>query len=190
MRPANHQPLGSPVSRPGHCVQTERKAHEEWARLISRKPRAAEVLHLLVANMGDGNALVIPQKALAAMIGRSVDTVQRALADLAAEKWIQIIRIGKGKEAAYVINDRVAWAQSRDKLRLSRFSATIVANAEDQDNVALDTAPLRRIPTLYPGERQLPGGPGLPPVSQPFFEGMEPDLPAIDQRETEGADHR
>ena len=55
---------------------------------------------------------------------------------------------------------------------------------------ALDPAPLRRIPTLYPGERQLPGGPGLPPVSQPFFDGMEPDLPALDRQETEGADHQ
>jgi len=183
MRHSPTPALGTPSHRPGQWVQTERKAHEEWARLISRKPRAAEVLHLLVAHMADGNALVIPQKVLAEMMGRSVDTVQRALADLAAEKWIQIIRIGRGKEAAYVVNDRVAWGTSRDKLRLSRFSATIVAEAADQDNVTLDAAPLRRIPTLYPGERQMPAGDGLPPVSQPFFEGMEPDLPAIEQQE-------
>jgi len=29
-----------------------------------------------------------------------------------------------------------------------------------------------------PGERQLPTGDGLPPVSQPFLEGLEADLPA------------
>jgi len=31
---------------------------------------------------------------------------------------------------------------------------------------------------MYPGERQLPIGDGLPPPSQPLIPGMEPDLPA------------
>jgi hypothetical protein len=30
---------------------------------------------------------------------------------------------------------------------------------------------------LFRDERQLPSGAGLPPPSQPFFDGMEPDLP-------------
>jgi hypothetical protein len=29
------------------------------------------------------------------------------------------------------------------------------------------------------GEQQMPSGEGLEPPSQPSFEGMEPDLPAI-----------
>ena len=40
---------------------------------------------------------------------------------------------------------------------------------------------LRRIPSLYPGELQLPSGPGQEPPSQPNLDGMEPDLPHIDQ---------
>ncbi|MEZ7525972.1 hypothetical protein, partial [Burkholderia vietnamiensis] len=84
-----------------------------------------------------------------------------------------------GKEAAYIVNDRVAWGQPRDQLRLSAFSATIIADADDQDAVTLDGADLRRIPTLYPGEMQLPTGPGAEPPSQPHLDGMEPDLPAI-----------
>lgn len=165
-------------AKSGQWVQTERKAHEAWAQLISRKPRAAEALHYLVAHMGSQNAVVMPQKVLATLMGRSVDTVQRAIRDLAAERWIQVVRLGKGKEAAYVINDQVAWGQARDQLRLSVFSATVIADAEDQDALTLDEAVLRRLPTLYPGERQLPNGPGLPPPSQPFFTGMEPDLPS------------
>ena len=43
------------------------------------------------------------------------------------------------------------------------------------------TEALRRLPRLYPGEEQLPGGPGLPPVSQPFLDGMEPSLPALNE---------
>jgi dihydroxyacetone kinase DhaKLM complex PTS-EIIA-like component DhaM len=160
-------------------VQTERQAHEAWASLISRKPRAAELLHHLVAQMNKQNAVVVAQSTLAQLMGRSIDTVQRAISVLVAERWIQVVHIGKGKEAAYVVNDRVAWSDRRDKLCLSSFSATVVASIADQETATLDHAALRRIPTLYPGEQQLPSGPGEEPPSQPSIPGMEPDLPAL-----------
>jgi len=165
--------------RRGHWVQTERAAHEAWASLIGRKPKAAILLHHLVAKMGHQNAVVVPQKVLAALVGCSVDTIQRSLQVLEAERWIQIVRIGKGKEAAYVINDRVAWGQPRDQLRLSSFSATVIADADDQGPIALAAEPLQRIPALFAGEQQLPHGDGLPPPSQPSMPGMEPDLPTM-----------
>jgi DNA-binding transcriptional MocR family regulator len=159
-------------------VQTERKAHEAWASLIGRKPRAAMLLHHLVARMGPQNAVVISQKTLAKIMSSSLDTVQRAIRDLEAEKWIQIVKLnGPGTVAAYVVNDRVAWGQKRDQLRLSVFSASVVADADDQDAATLDHSDLRRIPMLYPNEYQLPAGPGEEPPSEPFLPGMEPDLP-------------
>lgn len=177
--PSPPDTIGVPAkNRPGQWVQTERKTHEAWARLITKKPRAAALAHHLVAQMGHQNAVVIPQTVLAKLMGCSVDTVQRAVRDLVAEKWISVVRLGRGKEAAYVVNDRVAWGQSRDHLRLSVFSATVVADADDQDEAFLGHGDLRRIPTLYPGEQQLPTGPGEPPPSQPAFDGMELDLPA------------
>jgi DNA-binding transcriptional MocR family regulator len=178
-----HSPavIGTPVqNKPGQWVQTERKAHEDWANLIGRKPRAAALLHHLVAQMGHQNAVMVSQKTLAKIMGSSIDTVQRALIVLEAEKWIQIVKMnGPGTVAAYVVNDRVAWGQPRDQLRLSVFSATVVADAEDQDPLTLESADLRRIPSLFPGERQLPTGPGAEPPSQPTLGGMEPDLPAL-----------
>lgn len=184
MKPSATPPeIGTPAkNKPGQWVQTERKAHEAWAGLIARKPRAAELLHHLVAQMGHQNAVVVPQKVLAKLMGRSIDTVQRALRDLEAERWIQVVKMnGPGTVAAYVVNDRVAWGQPRDQLRLSVFSATVVADAEDQGPLTLEHGELRRIPTLYPGERQLPSGPGAEPPSQPALDGMEPDLPAVQE---------
>lgn len=168
--------LKTRTSPTGHWVQTERAAHEAWANLIGRKPNAARLLHILVARMEHLNAVVAPQKVLSKLMGCSVDTVQRALKVLEAERWIQIVRIGKGKEAAYVINDRVAWGQARDALRLSMFSAVVIADAEDQDPLALSLEPLQRIPSLYPGERAIPHGPGAAPPSQAILEGMEPSF--------------
>lgn len=171
------------TNKPGQWVQTERKAHEAWAGLIARKPRAAMLLHHLVAQMGHQNAVVISQKTLAKLVGCSLRTVQYAVADLMAEHWIQAVKMnGPGTVAAYVVNDRVAWGQPRDQLRLSVFSATVVADAEDQDPLTLEHGDLRRIPTLYPGERQLPSGPGEAPPSQPAIPGMELDLPALSEQ--------
>lgn len=173
--------LGLPApANAGSWVQTDRKAHEAWAGLISRKPRAAELLHHLVAQMGQQNAVVVSQKVLAQIMGKSLDTVQRALRVLEDERWIQIVKMnGPGTVAAYVVNDRVAWAQRRDQLHLSVFSATVIADLADQEPKALDSSALKRIPVLYPGERQLPTGLGEEPPSQPSIPEMEPDLPSI-----------
>lgn len=165
--------------QPGHFVMTERSAHEAWGRLAVQRPRAAALMHLLCSQMGTMNAVVVPQSVMAQMMGCSIETVKRAVRDLVERRWIEVVRLGKGKEAAYVVNSRVAWGESRDKLRLSVFSATVIADFEDQDADALSGPDLRRIPTLYPGERQLAAGPGEPPPSQPAFDGMEPDLPAL-----------
>lgn len=171
--------IGAPATRPASWVQTDRRAHEAWARLIAKKPRAAELLHHLVAVMGHQNAVVVSQKVLAHMMCRSIDTVQRAIKDLVADNWISVVKLhGPGSVSAYVVNSRVAWGQARDQLTLSVFSASVVADEADQDPTLLGSGDLRKIPTLFPGEMQLPSGRGEEPPSQPSIEGLEPDLPA------------
>lgn len=160
----------------GNWVQTERSAHEAWAKLISEKPRAAMLLHHLVAQMGSLNAVVIGQDVLAKLMGVHIRTVARAVKDLVDGRWIETVRIGKGKECAYIVNSRVAWGQKRENLRLSVFHAVVIADYHEQENIGQDA--LRKIPTLYPGEQQLPYGAGEPPPSQPYLENLEPDLPA------------
>lgn len=162
----------------GHFVQTDRATHEEWARFSLRRPAASAVLHYLTANVGHANAVVIPQKAIAKALGVSDRTIRNAVADLAQGNWLQVVRIGAGRECAYVLNDRVAWADKRENLRFSRFSAEVIADADDQSPETLEGPALHRLPSLFSGEVQLPSGPGLPPVSQPFLPDMEPDLPS------------
>lgn len=159
-------------------VQTERAAHEAWAQLVRSNQRAAALLHVLVAHMDQHAAVVASRGTLAALVGYSEATVKRAVSDLRADNWIDVIQLGgKGGVNAYVVNSRVAWADSRDRLGTAAFTARVIARKDEQD--AISTAPLRRIPTLYPGEQQLPSGPGETPPAQPAIEGMEPDLPAV-----------
>ena len=173
--------IGVPAkNKVGQWVQTERKAHEAWARMSMSKPCAAALAHYLVARMGHQNAVVISQKTLAKIIGVHERTIRRAVSDLVDAQWIQVVQLnGPGTVAAYVVNDRVAWGEARDQLRLSVFSANVIADADDQDQTTLDNIQLRRIPMLFAGEQQLPSGPGEDPPSQPLLPGFEPDLPAI-----------
>jgi hypothetical protein len=169
-------------SRKATWVQTERAAHEAWAQLVRSNQRAAALLHVLVANMDQQAAVVASRNTLARLVGYSEATVKRAVADLRADRWIDVVQLGgKGGVNAYVVNSRVAWAANRDQLPTAAFTARVLATAEEQDRI--ETTELRRIPTLYPGERQLPTGHGEDPPSQPSIDGMEPDLPALHRDE-------
>ena len=164
----------------GRWLQTERAAHEAWAKLIAEAPKAAQLMHLLVARIGENNAVVISQKNLIRLMGASRPTVQRAVKKLKDDLWIEVRQIGdRGTTNAYVVNDRVAWLGRRDGIRYSLFSAAVVISDDEQPDAAeLDRQePLRQIPSIGRGERQLPTGPGLPPPSEPAFPGMEVDLP-------------
>lgn len=170
----------------GTWVQTERRAHEQWAKLSVSNPRAASILHVIVSQMGRSNALVASQANLARAAGCSVATLKRSLSVLKEQNWLEIQQIGPtGTACAYIVNDRVAWNGARDGIRYSLFSASVLISDDEQpDRAMLDQqSPLNRLPSLYPGERQLPSGDGLPPPSQPSFPGLEPDLPSLAETE-------
>ncbi|MCP4066591.1 helix-turn-helix domain-containing protein (plasmid) [Sulfitobacter faviae] len=144
-------------------------------------PNAAMLMHLLVARVGEHNAVVVSQKTMAKIMGRHVNTVKTAFKTLRDRNWIEIRQVGeRGTVNAYIINDRVAWTGKRDGIRYSLFSAAVVVSDEEQpDRDQLgQQEPLRRVPSLLRDEQQLPSGDGLPPPSEPTLPGMEPDLPA------------
>lgn len=165
----------------GTWVQTDRSGHEAFTHLVMKKPRAAAVMHMLIAKMGENNAVVISQKNLARICGCHVNTVIKALKDLEADRWIEVVQVGgTGTINAYVVNDRIAWYGPRDKIRHSLFSATVVVAEDDQPALTDEQKPsLRQFPRLFPGEKQLPAGPGEPPPTSPPLPGFETDLPEM-----------
>lgn len=155
---ASQRPLGvRATSGPRLWVQTERAAHEAWARLSVSNPRAAALLHTLVARMGDRNAVVVSRKTLADLMQVSEATVKRATQDLCRGRWIDVVQLGGGGGVnCYVVNSQVAWGQPREQLHLAQFSATVVANAAEQPKDALNHRELRRVPVLMrQGELRL-----------------------------------
>ena len=99
----------------GTWLQTERAAHEAWARLIDKSPLAAKIMHVLTARVGNHNAAVISQKNLARLAHASERGVRDALRVLEADRWLEMRQIGgRGTVNAYVLNDRVVWSGKRD----------------------------------------------------------------------------
>lgn len=166
--------VGSDVSKSrNHFVMTQRQGHLDWMRLGREFPAASVVLHLLVARMGKLNALVISHKLISKLSGYHRATVVKAVAELASRRWVQVLSLnGTGSVCAFVVNDRIAWGQPRDELRLSIFSAQVVVDHADQDGVCLDDSPLRTIPVLFAGEH--------PVLGQAPEEGEQLDLAGID----------
>lgn len=180
--PTRKTPTLQLASQPsGTWVQVDRAALERAAHLAMRHPKARALLDLIIARSGRHNALVASQSTLAALLGCSLSTAQRAIRTLRDESWIEVRQIGAtGTACAYIVNDRVSWSGPRDGIRYSLFSAAVlVADIEQPDCEDLGAQPpLEAVPVMYPGERQLPAGDGLPPPSQPAIPGLEPDLPA------------
>jgi DNA-binding transcriptional MocR family regulator len=157
--------------------------------LTRKSPLAAQIMHLLAARVGEHNAVVISQKTLASLAGASRRGVQNALKVLERDRWLELRQIGeRGTVNAHVINDRVVWSGPREGLRYSKFSAIVIVSDEEQpdrEDLGLQE-PLQKLPRLYPDERQLPTGPGLPPPSEQALPGLEPDLPATVEPERRG----
>jgi hypothetical protein len=161
-------------------VQTERAAHEAWGRLTISSPRAAALMHHLVAQMDQSAAVVASHSALAALTGMSASTIKRAINDLKAGNWIEVLQLGgKGGALAFVINSNVGWATRRDKRHMAVFTARVIAVGDEQEEGYLERPALHQIPVLSQGEQQLPSGPGEDPPSQPSIDGLEPDLPSV-----------
>lgn len=158
--------LGTPITYGRNTwVQTERSAHEAWGKLTMRSPRAAAVMHHLVANMSHQNAVVIAQKTLAKLAGCSLATLKRALTDLEDERWIQVVQIGSnGTVNAYVVNSSVAWGEKRDQMRLAVFHASVVSDAADQSPDRLSRAALRKLPVIHAPGAALPDDAEDPPL--------------------------
>ena len=165
----------SPTPKKQTFVQTERAAHLAWGKLSAHKPMAACCLHQLIALMDRQNTVCIAHKTLAKMLNIHIRSVNRGVKYLEENGWIQRIQMGSTASVnAYSINSRVAWADKRDNKKFSRFHAVIIADIDDQNEVALSTEELKKVPLIYPpDEIPLPTG-EWPEGETGFLEGTEP----------------
>lgn len=155
-------------------AQINLAASEDLRGLIDRNAKAAQLLLALIERMqpGAGGVVVASRTAMAEILGASLRTIDRSVALLADEGWVQKMRIGGA--FALAINSRVAWVGPRGHLSHAAFTATVIASRSEQDAFALEPPPVRWVPTVQPGDEPLGVGPGQDPPSQPELAGIPP----------------
>lgn len=163
-------------------AQINLAASEDLRGLIDRNAKAAQLLLALIERMqpGAGGVVVASRTAMAEILGASLRTIDRSVALLADEGWVQKMRIGGA--FALAINSRVAWVGPRGNLPHAAFTATVIASRSEQDALALEPLPVRWVPTLQPGDEPLPVGSGQDPPSQPDLTGMPPVVATTSDR--------
>lgn len=161
-------------------TQTELATHEAWAHFTLEAPPAAALVHLLCRLAGDDDTVVASQRVLAERLGVSPQTIMRALRKAEAAQYIEIIRLGATATGAcgYRLNSRVHWTKNSAGKSAAAFRAVVLASADDQP--AIDSTPLRRVPVIRAGEIPIPTGDGLPPPSQPTLSGVAEPAVEID----------
>jgi len=162
------------INRPITWAQLNLAASEDLRGLIGRQPKAAQLMLALIEHMrpGSGGVVVVSRTAMAEILGSSLRTIDRAVALLAEEGWVQRMRIGGA--FALAINYRVAWIGNREDIQHAVFGATVIASRSEQDVMALNSPPIRQVPILRPDEMPLMVGDGQEPPSQPELDGVSP----------------
>jgi hypothetical protein len=177
--------LNSPNVR-GTWVQAERASLEKLAELNRDHPKAATLMLMLMANMDNQGGLVVSQQTLADFCQCGLNTIKRAIAVLIEGNWIETLSIGKGRGStlAYFVNNRVAWADKRDKLEYAHVNARVILAKSDQEEIRTD--PLIKLPVVGPGDGVIPHGDGIAPPAQAEFDETLAGIPTAKVAQVEG----
>lgn len=111
-------------------VQLYKQELVELRALSLKDPNAMSLLLILVEKMNKQNAIIMSQKTMTKITGKSRPTVARAVKILKDTRFIQVVKIGTAN--AYIINSKVFW-QSTTVGKFSSFSATVIASLDEQN---------------------------------------------------------
>lgn len=124
------------------------KEHQEEMKKLSHLSSAAHVILVtLMQQMGQLNSVMISIDAICKLANLSPSTVKRGIGILREEKWLAVLKIGTAN--VYRVNSDVLW-QDRPDGRWAAFSANIVVDFEEQDELTKNTPNFktRRIPLV------------------------------------------
>lgn len=155
-----------PLSKtPSDFLQVTRGYLKDMRELAKRSPAAHQVLWLLAERMNKTNAVVMSQKTMGQILGYSRSTLNRAIALLREERWVQVIATGGSN--AYVVNSKVLWRDHGGK-RYAAFFAEVVVSADEQAHPIedWDNIELRNMPILRGKEMPIVGDEALEPPDQ------------------------
>ena len=130
-------------------VQLYKQELLELRALTAKDPTAMGLLLMLVEKMNKQNAVVMSQKTMMKITGKSQPTITRAIRTLKDSQFIQVVKIGTAN--AYVINSKVFW-QSGVNGKYPTFNATVVASGDEQEKNYIENwegVKLKHVPLLH-----------------------------------------
>jgi len=141
-------------------VQVSRKHIDAMNELSLKSPKAHFILWKLVKEMDRQNAVMVSQESLQKLTGLSRPTVQRAIALLREQQWLEVLKVGTAN--VYRVNSSVFW-QARADGKWASFSAQVLVNFDEQDakTKATPQPKLRNVPYVEAHEEVLVSGAGL-----------------------------
>ena len=163
----------------------EKQALADMDSLIHEEPTAARLLVNLVrlTEPGSGGVVIVSRATLAKILKVSDPTIGRAIRVLTSGNWVQRMRVGGAY--ALAVNKSVAWTGPRGQMEHAVFGATVIASRNEQDEKALSSPDLRRIPSAYQGEGLITTGEATPPAQEMIL-GTEPVTTVQQELEARG----
>ncbi len=111
-------------------VQVSRKHIDALNELSLLSPKAHFLLWKLVKAMNKQNSLMTSQESMQKITGLTRPTLQRAIALLREQKWIEVLKVGTTN--VYRVNSSVFW-QTRADGKWASFSTEVLINFDEQD---------------------------------------------------------
>ena len=148
-------------------VQFNRAVMRQHRELIRKSSLAAEILSFFTESMDRTNCIVCSHKVLEEVTGYKKRSITYAIKVLKEDQWIQAIKIGTAN--AYVINSAAFWSSHANGKAYSKFHATILAAASEQEQTfeQLQKIELKRVPVFdTKNERVFLSDDELPPPDQ------------------------
>lgn len=116
-------------------------------QLMDDSPTAFRVFFFLVEHMGDDNAVIISQNALAEALKKSKRTIQYATTYLMDRKYLATYRSGTSN--VYCLNADIVWQQTHENKKFAHFAARVYISESEQFDAARISH--RRITTVQLG---------------------------------------
>lgn len=108
-----------------------------------------QLMSFFYDKMNRSNALMVSQARLCQVLDCHRNTLREVIKRLEQLRYINVVKFGVNN--CYVVNEEVAWKTGRDKKGVAMFSATVVAEWDDQlsEHFNLWKKPLQPIPRSF-----------------------------------------
>lgn len=123
-------------------TQLNDETFKDLIYLNTINPLATNILYFMIENANNYNAVIVSQKTLGQIFGKSHQTISNAVRVLKEHKFINIKKDGRGN--IYFVNASLIWKSYGSNHKFAEFNAKIIFSEEEVENLNLEKTLLRK----------------------------------------------